>query len=160
MFPVLPPVVEIKISPCAYYRVSTSQQGQSGLGLEAQHSDVHRFLEGNSWSLMAREFVEVEKRGKSTNRLQLQEALATCRLYRATLVIAKLDRLSRSAAFLLSLRDAGIEFIACDMPYANRLTIGIMALIAEDEAERIRAAPHKRRLSHCSKGQGHSARWL
>lgn len=121
----------------AYYRVSTTQQGQSGLGLEAQRSDVQRFLEGNSWPLVA-EFVEVES-GKGTDRPQLQEALAACRLYRATLVIAKLDRLARNAVFLLQLREAGIAFVCCDMPAANRLTIGILALVAEDEAERVSA---------------------
>lgn len=121
----------------AYYRVSTDKQGRSGLGLEAQKAAVRQFLAGRGWPPLA-EFVEVESRRKDS-RPELVKALEACRLYRATLVIAKLDRLARNAAFLLSLRDAGVDFVAVDMPDANRLTVGIMALVAEDEAERISA---------------------
>jgi DNA invertase Pin-like site-specific DNA recombinase len=125
------------IRTVAYYRVSTDKQGRSGLGLEAQRAAVRAFLDGKGWPPLA-EFVEVES-GKRADRPELAKAMAACRLYGATLVIAKLDRLSRNAAFLLTLRDAGIEFVACDMPDANRLTVGIMAMVAEDEAERISA---------------------
>jgi DNA invertase Pin-like site-specific DNA recombinase len=125
------------IRTVAYYRVSTDKQGRSGLGLEAQKAAVRAFLDGKGWPPLA-EFVEVES-GKRADRPELAKAMAACRLYGATLVIAKLDRLSRNATFLLTLRDAGVEFVACDLPDANRLTVGIMAMVAEDEAERISA---------------------
>lgn len=121
----------------AYYRVSTSRQGKSGLGLEAQQAAVKEYLNGKGWP-PTDEFIEVES-GKKNDRPELDKALASCRVHKATLVIAKLDRLARNAAFLLNLRDAGVDFVACDMPDANRLTVGIMALVAEDEAERISA---------------------
>jgi DNA invertase Pin-like site-specific DNA recombinase len=117
----------------AYYRVSTRQQGQSGLGLAAQRQAVRDYLGDEK---LHDEFTEVET-GKSNNRDKLIAALNECRLTGATLIIAKLDRLSRNAAFLMGLRDSGVEFVACDMPQANRLTVGIMALVAEQEAEAI-----------------------
>ena len=119
----------------AYYRVSTSGQAQSGLGLEAQKQAVLDFINGNGDQIVA-EFTEVES-GKRCDRPQLTNALDRCRGTGAKLVIARLDRLARNAAFLLTLRDSGVEFVAADMPDANRLTVGIMALVAEDEAERI-----------------------
>jgi DNA invertase Pin-like site-specific DNA recombinase len=120
-----------------YYRVSTARQGKSGLGLEAQRDQVRNYLNGGDWTV-AGEFTEVES-GKRNDRPELAKAFAACRLHRATLVIAKLDRLARNAAFLIGLRDSGIDFVAADMPNANKLTVGIMALVAEDEAERISA---------------------
>jgi DNA invertase Pin-like site-specific DNA recombinase len=121
----------------AYYRVSTARQGRSGLGLEGQRQAVADYLNGGRWTLVA-EFVEVES-GRKADRAELRKALAACRLHRATLVVAKFDRLSRNAAFLLTLRDSAVECLAADMPDANRLTIGIMAMIAEHEADAISA---------------------
>lgn len=121
----------------AYYRVSTAKQGASGLGLDAQRAAALGFLNGGAWMLAA-EFTETES-GKNNARAELAKALAACRLYGARLLIAKLDRLSRDAAFLLSLRDAGVDFVAADMPNANRLTVGIMAMVAEAEREAISA---------------------
>jgi DNA invertase Pin-like site-specific DNA recombinase len=121
----------------AYYRVSTARQGASGLGLEAQQEAVRTYLNGGDWRLVG-EFTEVES-GKKTDRPELERALAACAAYRAKLVIAKLDRLSRDAHFLLGLDKAGVDFVACDMPQANRLTVGIMALVAEEEGKAISA---------------------
>jgi DNA invertase Pin-like site-specific DNA recombinase len=121
----------------AYYRVSTASQGRSGLGLDAQREAVRTFLNGGRWALLA-EHTEVES-GKVDNRPELAKALLACRLTGATLVIAKLDRLSRDAAFLLNLEKAGVEFVAADMPGANRLTVRLMAVIAQEERELISA---------------------
>jgi DNA invertase Pin-like site-specific DNA recombinase len=126
----------------AYYRVSTSEQGRSGLGLEAQKTAVKNYIWRNGAILVA-EFTEVES-GARNDRPQLQAALKRASLSKATLTIAKLDRLSRNAAFLLTLRDAGTDFVAVDMPHATPVTIGIMAVIAEEErrliSERTKAA--------------------
>lgn len=116
----------------AYYRVSTDKQGRSGLGLDAQREAVARHAAGCVGTVVAA-FEEVES-GRKRERPQLALAMAECRLRRCTLLIAKLDRLARDAHFLLGLEKAGIEFLAADMPYANRLTIGVMALVAEEEA--------------------------
>jgi DNA invertase Pin-like site-specific DNA recombinase len=121
----------------AYYRVSTDRQGRSGLGLEAQRSAVIECVRARGWMLQS-EFTEVES-GKRNDRPALLQALNECRLQRATLFIAKLDRLSRDAHFLLGLNKAGAEFLAVDMPNANRLTVGIMALVAEEERRMISA---------------------
>ena len=119
----------------SYYRVSTKRQGDSGLGLEAQKKSVVDFLNGGSWKLVG-EFTEVES-GRKNARVELQKAFAACRIHNATLIISKLDRLSRNAHFLLGLKEAGIEFICCDMPSANRMTVSIMAIVAEEEARMI-----------------------
>ena len=113
------------------------RQGKSGLGLEGQQAAVTAYLNGGNWSL-AWEFVEVES-GAHCERPQMAEAIKACRVYGAKLLIAKLDRLSRDAVFLLSLEKAGIEFMAADMPTANRLTVGIMAMAAEEERRMISA---------------------
>lgn len=121
----------------SYLRVSTERQGRSGLGLEAQRRAVADFLAGGSWRHVA-ELVEVES-GARDERPRLAEALALCRLHGATLVIAKLDRLSRDAAFLLNLQKAGVRFVAADMPEANELVVGIMAVVAQAERKMISA---------------------
>jgi DNA invertase Pin-like site-specific DNA recombinase len=121
----------------AYYRVSTKRQGQSGLGLEAQQTAVRDYLNGGNWSLVA-EVTEVES-GKRKDRPKLQEALALCRLHGATLIIAKLDRLARNVAFISQLMEGEVDFVACDFPKANRLTVHILAAVAEHEREAISA---------------------
>ena len=119
----------------AYYRVSTAAQGRSGLGLEAQRAAVVTFLNGGSWTLLG-EFTEIES-GADSGRPELANAFSACRLKGATLVIAKLDSLSRDACFLLGLEKAGVDFVAADMPNANRMTVGIMAIVAEEERRMI-----------------------
>lgn len=118
-----------------YLRVSTARQGASGLGLEAQLEAVQQYALAMSASITAT-FTEVET-GKLNTRPQLQQALHLAKVTGATLVIAKLDRLSRNAAFLMTLQDAGVKFVAADLPQANTLTVGIMALVAQQEAEAI-----------------------
>src|SRR5262245_48406146 len=118
----------------SYLGVSTSRQGRSGLGLEAQRQAVEDFLNGGNWHL-SKEFVEVES-GKKADRPSWP-SVPGLPPARRQLVIAKLDRLSRDAHFLLGLEKAGVDFVAADMPQANRLTVGIMAVIAEDECRRI-----------------------
>ena len=126
----------------AYYRVSTDRQGRSGLGLEAQQEAVRSYLDGGSWQLVE-EVVEVES-GKRNDRPKLAEALKLCRLHGATLIIAKLDRLARNVAFVSNLMESGVDFVAVDFPQANRLTVHILAAVAEHEAamisQRTRAA--------------------
>jgi DNA invertase Pin-like site-specific DNA recombinase len=119
----------------AYERVSTARQGRSGLGLEAQRKAIDDFAAGRCAEVLAR-FTEVESGGKD-DRPELDKALQLARLTGATLVIAKLDRLSRNAAFLLTLQASSVRFVACDMPEANNLTVGIMALVAQQEREAI-----------------------
>lgn len=121
----------------AYYRVSTAQQGKSGLGLDAQREAVKSYLNGGRWEL-AGEFTEIES-GKRKNRPQLAAALAACRKQKATLVIAKLDRLARNVHFVSGLMESRTDFIAADMPSANKVTVQIMAVIAEEEARAISA---------------------
>jgi DNA invertase Pin-like site-specific DNA recombinase len=119
----------------AYYRVSTDKQGKSGLGLEAQRQAVQNYLNGGKWSLVG-EFTEVES-GKRNSRPELEKALAVCKRQRAKLVIAKLDRLSRNLAFIATLMDSGVEFVAVDNPHANKLTVHILAAVAQHEREMI-----------------------
>ena len=119
----------------AYYRVSTQRQGSSGLGLDAQKSDVQRFTQ-NCTDCILSEYTDIES-GKNNNRPKLIEAIAEAKRTNSKLLIAKLDRLSRNAAFIFLLRDSGVDFVCVDMPDANHMTISIMAILAEDERRRI-----------------------
>lgn len=121
----------------SYLRVSTDRQGKSGLGLQAQREAVANYLNGGQWELVA-ELVEVES-GKRQDRPQLDAAVMTCRLHRATLVVAKLDRLARNAKFLLHLIDSGVDVVFCDLPHVpsgptGRFLLTQMAAVAELEA--------------------------
>jgi DNA invertase Pin-like site-specific DNA recombinase len=118
-----------------YIRVSTQKQGLDGYGVDAQKKAIEDYLNGGSWELLGL-YEEVES-GKNSSRPQLHAALEHCKRSKATLIISKLDRLSRNAAFLLTLLDSGVDIICVDNPHATKLTIGIMAVIAEDEARRI-----------------------
>lgn len=116
----------------AYYRVSTSKQGDSGLGLEAQRNDVVRYTNGN----ILAEFTDVAS-GKKSTRPELENAISMAKQENAVLIFAKLDRLSRDVEFIFSIRNAGIEIVCCDLPDLNTLTIGIFATMAQYERELI-----------------------
>lgn len=116
----------------AYYRVSTKRQGASGLGLEAQKASVLAYAKSINGKILA-EYTEVES-GKKTNRPELAKALNHSELSGAIVVIAKMDRLIRNVPFLYTLMEAGVEFVACDYPNANRLTVKLLAVFAEEEA--------------------------
>lgn len=127
------PVKKLKF--VAYYRVSSKKQGLDGNGIEAQRRAVAKYLASLDCELVGN-FEEVES-GANNRRPKLQEALNLAKAKKAVLVIAKLDRLSRNAAFLLTLQDSGVDFIACDMPNADKLSIGILALLAQRERQLI-----------------------
>jgi DNA invertase Pin-like site-specific DNA recombinase len=122
----------------AYLRVSTARQGRSGLGIEGQREAVRKFVAERDGKIIAPEFVEVES-GKHDDRPELDKALKRCRLTGATLVVAKLDRLSRDAAFLMTLQKSAVAFVAADLPDANTMTVGVMATVAQYEREAISA---------------------
>ncbi len=119
----------------AYYRVSTQRQGRSGLGLEAQRDAVRALINCNGGRLLE-EITEIES-GKRNDRPELRRAICRAKVSGARLIIAKLDRLSRNASFLLHLRDSGVRFIAADLPNADETVVGIMAVIAQREREMI-----------------------
>lgn len=118
----------------SYFRVSTQKQGVSGLGLQSQKETVNNFING-SGEIIA-EFIEIES-GKNDKRVELQKAIETANRNNATLIIAKLDRLSRNVAFIFQLRDTKVNFVCCDIPDANTMTIGIFSLMAQQERELI-----------------------
>lgn len=116
----------------AYYRVSTKKQGVSGLGLDAQKLTANNYLKDGD--VIVKEFLEIES-GKNNQREQLDEAIKFARNNKLTLLVAKLDRLSRNVSFIFTLRDSGVDFVCADIPDANTLTIGIFATIAQHERE-------------------------
>jgi DNA invertase Pin-like site-specific DNA recombinase len=120
---------------CAYYRVSTNQQGHSGLGLEAQADVVKNYIRLHGGSIEI-DFIEVES-GKKNKRPQLEEAIRYCKKHKITLLIAKLDRLSRNLHFISGLMEAKIDFKACDNPHATKMMIQMLAVFAEHEREQI-----------------------
>ena len=122
----------LELLPAVYLRVSTQRQGQSGLGLEAQRRAIEQLLEGQSY----REFIEVES-GKKSKRPKLEEAITYCRKNKTKLVIAKLDRLARNVHFISGLMESGIDFVAADMPNADRFMLHVYAAMAEEEGRRI-----------------------
>jgi DNA invertase Pin-like site-specific DNA recombinase len=121
----------------SYIRVSTTEQGDSGLGLEAQRRAVSDYLAHEACELIG-EFVEVES-GSRNDRAELQTAIDLCKRQKATLVIAKLDRLARNVAFISTLMESGLDFVAVDNPHANKLMIHMLAAFAEHERDQISA---------------------
>ena len=119
-----------------YLRVSTDKQGVNGLGIDAQRKAIADYLNGENWELI-KEFVEVESGKRADNRPVLKDALEACKRTGAKLLIAKLDRLSRNVAFIANLLESRVEFVACDFPHANKLTIHILSAMAEYEREMI-----------------------
>lgn len=136
----------------AYYRVSTAKQGRSGLGLEAQRASVQAFVKDG---VIVGEFVEVES-GRRNDRPELAQAVERARREGATLIIAKLDRLSRSVGFIFTLRDAGVRFLCADLPELNTLTLGVFAALAQHEreliSERTKAALRAKKARGCVLG--------
>jgi DNA invertase Pin-like site-specific DNA recombinase len=141
----------------AYYRVSTERQGRSGLGLDAQRQAVTDYLNGGTWTLIE-EFTEIES-GKRNDRPQLAAALDACRRHKATLIIAKLDRLARNVAFIATLMEntRGVDFVAADMPEANKVTLHIMAALAEHEREMI--SQRTKAALQAAKARGQQLGW-
>ncbi len=119
----------------SYRRVSTRMQGESGLGLDAQDAAIAAYVKATGCTIVAA-YTEVES-GKRSDRPELLRALAHARRAGATLIVAKLDRLSRNVAFLAALMESRVPFVCCDNPHATPLTIHILAAVAEDEAKRI-----------------------
>jgi DNA invertase Pin-like site-specific DNA recombinase len=128
-------MIMIKRNVVSYFRVSTQKQGRSGLGLQAQQKAVDDYLNGGDWHRLA-DYTEIES-GGNNSRPKLLEAIQLCKASGAVLCVARLDRLARDAEFLLKLNSSSVDFVAVDMPEANRMTVGIMALVAEQERNAI-----------------------
>jgi DNA invertase Pin-like site-specific DNA recombinase len=121
----------------AYYRVSTDKQGRSGLGLDAQQTAVHAYVDAGAWELVGA-FTEIES-GRKVARPELAKALVLCKKRKATLVIARLDRLARNVHFISGLMETKVSFVACDMPEATPFMLHIYAAVAQEEARAISA---------------------
>ena len=119
-----------------YYRVSTRKQEESGLGLDAQHRAIADYTTRKPGEVIG-EYAETETGKSAKKRPELQKAIAHANAAGAVLVIAKLDRLARNVAFVSTLMESGLEFVACDVPAANRITIHVLAAVAEEEARLI-----------------------
>jgi DNA invertase Pin-like site-specific DNA recombinase len=135
----------------AYFRVSTAKQGESGLGLEGQMATVEAFSKSQGGTIM-RSYTEVES-GKKSDRQELARALGHAKRAKATLIVAKLDRLARNVAFTSQVMESGVEFICCDNPHANRLTIHILAAVAENEAKQISKANQRTNQVRIASGE-------
>jgi DNA invertase Pin-like site-specific DNA recombinase len=133
-----------------YVRVSTDKQGASGLGLEGQRTAVEAYAK-QAGGTLATVYTEVES-GKRADRPELAKALAHAKRSKGRLVVAKLDRLARNVAFTSALMRSGVDFIAVDNPHANKLTIHILAAVAEDEAERISARTKAALVAYKARG--------
>lgn len=131
----MPAPAKTRCKMVGYLRVSTDKQGQSGLGIEGQQRTVEAYAASCGCVLVAT-FVEVES-GKRNDRPELAKAMAHARRVGATLLVARMDRLARNVSFVSALMESGVDFVACDNPHANRLTIHILAAVAESEAEAI-----------------------
>jgi DNA invertase Pin-like site-specific DNA recombinase len=134
----------------SYLRVSTERQGATGLGIEAQRSSVERYVELIGGEIVG-ELIEVES-GKRSDRPVLEEAIAQCRRQKATLLVAKLDRLSRTVSFMSRLIETGVDFVAVDNPHANKLMIHVLSAFAEHERDMI--AARTRSALAAAKGRG------
>lgn len=122
----------------SYYRVSTVKQGLSGLGLEAQKASVETYAKSTGLNITG-EFIEVETGTSKRQRTEIYKALAECKRTGATLLIAKLDRLARNVAFIATLMESGVKFVAVDNPAVTPLTLHVLAAVAEQEAKMISA---------------------
>lgn len=119
----------------SYFRVSTQSQGIEGLGIQAQQVSVLRYVEGNG--VIIKSFTEVETSTRKKKRIEIYKAIEYAKANGAILIVAKLDRLARDVAFTSALFNGGVDFVCCDNPTANKLTIQLLSVIAENEAEMI-----------------------
>lgn len=146
----------------SYLRVSSASQKVSGLGIEAQRASIKAYAD-RAGGTVIREYVEYESGKSSENRPELLKALAHAKRGKCTLIVSKLDRLSRNLKFLATFLESGVEFSCVDLPNANRLTLGIMATLAEHErtiiSERTRAALQALKARGVALGSAREGHW-